>query len=332
MIRHLLAMLRAGGGFLVVIILAASLVSCTTTMDLASSSAQPKTIALVMREGQGDYWNTVKMGAEAAAKEFNVQLSVSAPRSEQDIEGQIDLIKEALHQGKVEALVLAASESDKMSAAIERSGSLHTPIISIDSQLKSSRVKSFIGANHVDAGKKAGEKLVELTGETAHIAIIGFIQGVSNTDLREEGLLNVIKQHPDMQVVAREYVISDHNLAADLAHKIISEHPEIDGIVALNEASCLGVAQEIQRLGLAGRVKVIGFDNSVEGLEYLQDGVIQATIIQNPFSMGYLGIKYAAEAIDGKRIPELVDTGTKIIDLENMFWSENQKLLFPFIK
>jgi ribose transport system substrate-binding protein len=219
-----------------------------------------------------------------------------------------------------------------MSAAVERAGFLHTPVISIDSQIKTPKVKSFIGANNVDAGKKAGEKMIELTGEVSEIGIIGLVQGARNSEQREEGLMNVVKQHPDMKIVARESVNSDQKLAAELTRKMIAGHPHITGIAALNEAASIGAAQEIQRLGLAGKVKVIGFDNSAEGLEYVQDGIIQAMIIQNPFSMGYLGVKYAAEAIDGKSIPAQFDTGTKIIDLENMFWSENQKLLFPFIK
>lgn len=67
-------------------------------------------------------------------------------------------------------------------------------------------------------------------------------------------------------------------------------------------------------------------------MESLQDGTVQATVIQNPFSNGYLAVKYAVEALEGATIPERVDTGTKLIDLENMLWPENQKLLFPFVR
>jgi ribose transport system substrate-binding protein len=331
MMKQKLAWLQISGSLLALFILSFSLASCTKNIDLSNNPKQKK-VAMIMKEGQGDYWNTVKMGAEAAAKEFNVLLSVSASHNDRDNQEQINLIHQAFNQDKPEALVLAVSESEAMSAAIDRAGFLHTPVISIDSQIKSSKVKSFIGANNVDAGKKAGEKLIELTGETSQIGIIGVVQGVTNSDQREEGLLDVIKQHPEVEVAARENVYSDPKLAAELTNKMISANPKLNGIVALNETSSIGAATEIQRLGLAGKVKVIGFDSSAEGLEFLQDGVIQAMIIQNPFSMGYLGVKYAAEAIDGKAIPAKFDTGTKIIDLENMFWLENQKLLFPFIK
>jgi ribose transport system substrate-binding protein len=307
-----------------------SLSACTESVNLTAPDQQ-STIALILQMGQGDYWNTVKMGAEAAAKEFDVNLIVSASKDEQDVRGQIDLMNQALDQGKAEALVLAAGESKEMSAEIERQGFLHTPIITIDSEIDSPRVKSFIGGDQIEAGKIAGERIITLTREQSRIAIIGY-QDVGNTKLREQGLLNVIKQHPEVKVVAQKYGVSTTDHASQLTSGIIANDGPIDGIVALDEISSVGVAAEIKRLGMAGKVKIIGFDSNVEELEYLQDGVIQATVIQNPFTIGYLGVKNAVQALNNKKIPSRVDTGTKIIDLENMFWIENQKLLFPFVK
>ncbi|MED4605491.1 substrate-binding domain-containing protein, partial [Paenibacillus validus] len=114
---------------------------------------------------------------------------------------------------------------------------------------------------------------------------------------------------------------------------LVQSAEPVDGIVALHAVSSIGVAEEIERLGLQGKVKVVTFDSTLEDIEYLQEGVIQATIIQNPFSMGYLGVKYAVDLLGGsKKVPARYDTGTTVIDQNNMFWSDNQKLLFPFVK
>ena len=102
--------------------------------------------------------------------------------------------------------------------------------------------------------------------------------------------------------------------------------------MALNQISSSGVASAVQSRNLQEKVKIITFDSTSEELELLQEGIIQATIIQNPFSIGYLGVKSAVEALEGKRVQKRVETGIKAIDLSNMFWSDNQKLLFPFIK
>jgi ribose transport system substrate-binding protein len=60
--------------------------------------------------------------------------------------------------------------------------------------------------------------------------------------------------------------------------------------------------------------------------------VIQATVVQKPFNMGYLGVKYAVRAMEGKPVPKMIDTGSTAIDMTNLYTPENQKLLFPFVK
>ncbi|MNM69360.1 hypothetical protein D3C81_809530 [compost metagenome] len=67
-------------------------------------------------------------------------------------------------------------------------------------------------------------------------------------------------------------------------------------------------------------------------LEKLQEGTVQAMVVQNPYSNGYLAVASAVQLAEGKSISERFDTGTKLIDLDNMLWPDNQKLLFPFIK
>ncbi len=62
----------------------------------------------------------------------------------------------------------------------------------------------------------------------------------------------------------------------------------------------------------------------------MEKDVIQSLVVQNPFSMGYLGVKYAVDAINNADIPQRVDTGSTVIDKNNMYLPENQKLVFPF--
>ncbi|MCR8631200.1 substrate-binding domain-containing protein [Paenibacillus radicis (ex Xue et al. 2023)] len=307
------------------------LISCSAKTEVVTTPETKRNIALVVKMQTGDYWKTVRMGAEAAAKEFNVNLNVLEPKDEEDVSGQIALVNEAISGGTA-ALVLAANDYNALAEVTEQAAGQRIPVITIDSEVNSSKVRSFIGINNYDAGRKAGRKLIELTGDHSRIAVMSNGKDSRNSVQRERGLMEEIAQYPDVQVLKKEYCFSDKKLCGDQTRKIIEEHSKIDGIIALNAISSLGVANEIQKLGLAGKVKVITFDNTPEDIEFLQEGVIQATLIQNPFSMGYLGVRYAVEALGGKKIPEFIDTGTKVIDQENMFWSDNQKLLFPFVK
>jgi ribose transport system substrate-binding protein len=313
--------------FLVAVI---SMSSCTRQTEITPTEKK-KHLEVVLRSQNGDYWKTVKMGAEVAAKEFDVALDFRAPGDEADVKGQIALMEQSIKSGP-DAIVLAANDYKELSEVVDDASTRGIPVITVDSEVESRKAKSFIGANNYEAGQLAGKQLIKLTGTSGHIAIVSFMRGERNTELREQGLLDEISKYPDLQVMDKVYSLTDRELAAQLTQSIMEKHPQLDGIVAMNEISSIGVADAIQRLNLQDKVKIITFDSTSEELELLQEGVIQATIIQNPFSIGYLGVKNAVEASKGNKIPSRVDTGIKAIDLGNMFWSDNQKLLFPFIK
>ncbi|MBA2943495.1 substrate-binding domain-containing protein [Paenibacillus sp. CGMCC 1.16610] len=321
-------------GPLIFAILAAafSMSSCMRNTETESTPTEKKKhLEVVLRSQNGDYWKTVKMGAEVAAKEFNVTLDFRAPDDEGDVKGQIALMEQSVNSGP-DAIVLAANDYKELSGVVDDAEGRGIPVVAIDSEVESRKARSFIGANNYEAGQMAGQQLIKLVGPKGNIAIVSFKQGERNTELREQGLLDEISKYPTMKVIAKVYTMTDRGTADQLTQGIIEKYPHLDGIVALNEISSIGVADAIQRMNLQDKVKIITFDSTSEELELLQEGVIQATIIQNPFSIGYLGVKNAVEASHGKKIPGRVDTGIKAIDLNNMFWSDNQKLLFPFIK
>ena len=119
--------------------------------------------------------------------------------------------------------------------------------------------------------------------------------------------------------------------AYQITKDLLTKNPGIKGIVGLNEPSAAGAGDAISELGLQGQVMLVGFDSSVHEIELMEAGVIQATVVQKPFNIGYLGIKTAVQAINGKRIEANIDTGSQLITRDNMYTDVNQKLLFPFI-
>jgi ribose transport system substrate-binding protein len=289
-----------------------------------------KSIVIIGKLNDGDYWQSVKMGAEAAGKEYNVNVTYLAPQTQEDVMKQIDLIQQSYQQG-MDALIYAASDDKTPSEEITKISKNHIPVISIDSKVDSSDVLSFIGADIYKTGFMAGEKILELAGMNANIAIMSSEQGGGNELEKEKGLKDSIDKHPEARIVDTEYCNSNQKLAEELTKKMIASNKRIGGIVALDVISSVGVAKEIKKLGLDDKIKVITFDSSEEVLGLIQDGAIQATIIQNPFLMGYLSVKYAENAINGVKIPRKVNIDTHVINLDNMFWTENEKLLFPFV-
>lgn len=315
--------------FIIIIIFTVLMQSCSK--GYLQADEKKKNIDVIVKMKDAEFWKTVKAGAEVASKEFGVNIGFDAPNDEKDIEGQIAMVNRAIER-KSDALVLAASDYEKLVAVAEKAISAKIPVIIIDSALNSNRMSSFIATDNRDAGKKVGNKLLEVSGDECNVAIMSFVKGAATADQREEGLMEVIKKYPGIKIVSKEYCFSDTKLSNILTKKILLEHPEVNAFVGLNAMSTEGVAHAFQDLKMNGKIKIIGFDSTPEEIDFIEDNIIQATVVQRPFNMGYLGIKYAVWAIDGKSVPPRVDTGSVVIDKTNLYTPENQKLLFPFVK
>jgi len=303
-------------------------IGCIDNNNNLSVSEQKKTVKIIAKRKKSEFWDVVRMGAESAGKEFNVNVEFWGPTNELEIDKQIEMVREVINE-KVDALVLAACDYVKLVEPTEEVIAAKIPVIVIDSDLKSDKVKSFIGTDNVGAGYMVGKTLVDIIGENGNVAVMSFIKGAASADQREEGFFKAIKDHPGINIVTTEYCSSNIDLSEFLTYKILNEHEGLDAIAALNADSTVGVARAVEKRGLAGKIRIVGFDSTPDEIEFLERDVIDALIIQNPFSMGYLGVKYAVDTMNGKPVPKIVDTGSRVINKDNMYLPENQKLLFP---
>lgn len=269
------------------------------------------------------------MGAEVAAKEFNIKLDFTSYNYEADIKGQIALVNAAVER-KTDAIILAPSDYTGLIDVAEKAVSKKIPVIIVDSKLNSNKISSYIATDNVKAGKVAGKKLVALSGTKARIVIINSIQGVSNGKEREEGFRSVISKYPQIKLIKTNYVATDSDSASSITKNIMMGDNKINTVIAFDATASIGVAKAIEEMGMTGKVNVITFDNTPEEIEFLEKGVIQAIVVQSPFGMGYLAVKDAVQNLEGKKIPKYVDTGLIVIDRDNMYLPENQKILFPF--
>ncbi|NLO99425.1 MAG: ABC transporter substrate-binding protein [Clostridiaceae bacterium] len=290
---------------------------------------EPVYIEVIVKNRIAPFWTVVEMGAVAAGKEFGLNIHFDGPTDEKDIDEQINMVRKAIESG-ADAIVLAACDYERLVDVAHEAIAEKIPIITIDSGLNSKKVKSFIGTDNVDAGKKLGQALADKVGDNCKIVVMSFIKEAASCVEREEGLFEALSMYKDIQVLDVLYCNSDIDLAEQLTLEVLEKYPEIDAIVGLNAYGTTGAARAIIKQKKANIVKIIGFDNTPEEIRYMEKDVIQSLVVQNPFSMGYLGVKYAYDVLNNEKVPKVVDTGSTVIDKVNMHYKENQKLVFPF--
>lgn len=103
----------------------------------------------------------------------------------------------------------------------------------------------------------------------------------------------------------------------------------ISVMYATNTNTTLGVCDAVSDLGLGEKIIVIGFNSDEEELNYIRNGVLDGTVIQNPYVMGYLGVRYAHKLINGSDVPVKLDTGSTFVTQSNMTNDFVQLMLYP---
>ncbi len=293
----------------------------------------PEKVALILKTKYGEYWETVNMGAEIAAKEFGVAVDYFAPEEESDYKGQIEMIHAAVDRG-YEAIVLAPSDLQLLESALNYAYENKVPVILIDSMVSTWKYYKSFTTNNYEAGERLGEIAVELAGEDIKVGIISFVSGSENAIEREKGLRDYLKTHENVVIRDTMYSMSDVDLASQITDFMLNELRPPDVLVGLNAISTLGIAKEVANYHEGDRIIVLGFDSTPQEIEYLESGVIDKAIVQNPFNMGYLGVAAAKDAISYSRLVAVESKENKvdtvIISSDNLYDPENEKLVFPF--
>jgi ribose transport system substrate-binding protein len=292
-----------------------------------SEQSQPK--ILVSPKGLvHNFWVTVKAGADSAGKEFGAEVIWKGPAQETDIAGQIAIVEDYINK-KVDAIVLAACDTKALNGLIGRAMDNGIPVITIDSGVDDDRPLSFIATDNIKAAELAADELARLIGYKGEVALMPHVPGAATTIMREEGFKQGIAKYPGVKLVAVQYSQSDVATAMSVIENILSAQPNLAGIFPTNEAGVLGTVQALTARGKIGQIKVVGFDAAADEITALRNGGVQALIVQDPFKMGYLGVKAALEAMAKKPIEKRIDTGVYVITAENMETPEMQRVLYP---
>lgn len=315
-------------------VLAATLTNCSRTPQQGSApqgqapTSRKYRIAVVPKGIAHQFWLTVKAGAEKAGQEEGVEILWKGPSEETDTAGQIAILENFI-TSKVDAIVMAACDSKALIPIIRRSMREGIPVITIDSGVDSDDPLSFIATDNLLGAQKACQVLARLVGEKGKVGIIPFVPGAATSTLRVQGFLKEMKKHPGLKLAFNIPCYGDAHKAMSITEDALTQHPDLAGIFAANEPGALGAARALEQHNKAGEVKLVAFDAAEAEIEALKKGTIQALIVQNPFQMGYLGVKKAIDAIEKRPVPKRIDTGVTVVTKENLNQPEIQKLLYP---
>ena len=295
------------------------------------SSKKPDKIVLVSKSIQSEYvfWETIRMGAQLAAKEEEIPFEYVGPLEEKDVDKQVEIMNSKIEEG-ADIILLAAADKERLALSVENAKKKGITLVSVDSSVVG--LTEIVATDNVDAAQELTHYLLESINNEGEVIMLNYVQGASTANEREQGYDLVMAGQAKVKQLPTVYTEGTTESAYKKAKEIIKQYPNLKGIVGANQYMTEGICLAIEELGLSKKIKVVGFDSSNVIIEALEKGIIEAILVQKPFNMGYLGVKVAVDLFYGKKVEQGTDTGYKLITADTLYDTENQKLLYPIIR
>lgn len=281
---------------------------------------------LVSALGSNSYFYDHKKGLEIAGEHYGVDVEYKGP-PDLNMQSMIQAIELAIARKPGGIMVIGFEES--LNNAVDKAVEAGIPVVTLDSDLPNSKRVAFVGTGNYDAGYRGGQKLAELVGGKGKVAILTKV-GQPNLEERVRGYREALSTFPDIEIVRVADTKSEVPMAAQAAAAVLAAVQDLNGFGCVEAAGGAGCATALKEAGLAGKVRVVAMDRDNDILNFISQGVIDATVAQQTALMPFYGLSIlyhlnhcdipittdnTAAGITG--VPRAIDTGTILVDRNN---------------
>ncbi|MFJ2483783.1 sugar ABC transporter substrate-binding protein [Pseudomonas sp. NPDC087598] len=295
------------GRLLAVAMLAATAAALPVSSAFAESPEKPK-VALVMKSLANEFFLTMEDGAKAYQKEHSADFDLisNGIKDETDTAGQTRIVEQMI-LAKVNALVIAPSDSKAMVPVIKKAVDAGITVINIDNQLDPAIVKSknisvpFVGPDNRKGARLVGEYLAKQLKAGDEVGIIEGVSTTTNAQQRTAGFKDAMDA-AQIKVVSLQSGDWEIDKGNKVAASILSEYPEVKALLAGNDSMAVGAVSAVRAAGKAGQVQVVGYDNINAIKPMLKDGRVLATADQYAARQAVFGIETALKIIKGEKV------------------------------
>lgn len=235
-----------------------------------------------------DYWNAGKIGFNKGLADLgNVKGTYQAPANGR-LDQQLSIIQTLRGQG-ITGLSVSAIDPTAIKAPIASANSAGIPVLAIDSPLPpEDGAALYLGTPNYQAGQKAGEAMKQALGGKGQVVVLVGSLTTSNAVERIKGFEDAVKGS-GVKVVQKLADNMDASKALTNAQTVIQTNPNVNGLYCVYSYDGPSAGQAVQAAGKSGKVKIISDDSDPQTLKFVKSGVIQATVLQQPYQQGYTG-------------------------------------------
>lgn len=308
--------------------------------EAAATADSEKTIYVIVKVLGNQYWSVLQAGAEQAGKDLGCKVVVVGTALESDIEGQLTLLQNAV-SAQADGIVIAPLDSESLDMPITEAYNSGTPVVLVDTVIKSQNYSAALLTNNVEAGRTAAEELLGRLKESglseteeAQIAIQVGSTGSQTINDRLKGFNEYWDANaPESWEVLNDDIKvneGDISKAVSFCQDFITTYPNLKAVFGPNNGSTVGFVTGLTESNRTDII-MVGFDFSAEIETMIRGGEFDvASVVQRQYFMGYDGVRTALEMANGAAPAEkTIDTGVVLVDAANVDSDEVQSIINP---
>jgi len=315
----------------ILVVLFAALIAAFIAIGVArkGGTKASRQIGVIPKETESVYWEGVRQGALKAGAEEKYAILWNGPEIETDCERQIQIVEDMIAR-KVDGIVLAPSNRKALVPAVEKTYAQKIPCVIVDSGVETDKYLSYMATDNFKGGVLAAKRIGEILAGKGKILVVAWTPNSASTDARLQGFRETLaKEFPGIEIVDSQFPNPPTmDKARDVTQDMLTRNAGVDGLFACNATTAGGALTALRSVQKNDKkIKMVGFDAWPMVVDGLEKGDLDSLILQNPYKMGYEGVKAIIRHLKGEKVDKLVDTGVELITQDRLKDPKIQELV-----
>jgi ribose transport system substrate-binding protein len=299
------------------IVLAAALVSCCSG---CRSSPARAVITGIPRDATEAYVVSEHAGLAQAAARHNISIYWNGPSGSNDTEQQIVLAERAIREGDL-GIAITPTAPFALDTVIQHALARGMPVVVLGAPiaLPADPKLSFVLNDMQRSGELAAERILQVAGGRAEIAIVGIdpmSPGNESCATAFETALHRIA--PNVRIVSHLTGPFTPGQAETATGQAIEKHPHLAAIYALSIVATRGTVAAVRDSQREGKIAIIGTDQALDLFFLVRQKVVDSLVIQDMRGMGAQAVENIVALRDGRTVNPVVYREPVLLDLSNI--------------
>jgi ribose transport system substrate-binding protein len=283
--------------------------------DAAASDGAVK-VGLVQINQQAIFFNQMNEGAQEAAAEAGVELTIF--NANDDPVQQNQAVQNFVQQG-YDAVIVVAIDVEGIKPAIQQAAGAGLKVVAVDAIVDDPAVNVQVGVDNAAAGKQIGEFVNSYAKDNGIQASIGVVGALNSyiQNLRKDSFDETVTA-AGAQVVQTVDGKNTQEGAATAAENLLTAQQGMNIVYATGEPALLGTVAAVQSSGAPDRIKVFGWDLTKQAIDGIDAGFVAGVVQQDPRTEGVKAVEAAKALVDGQQVGKQIDVPVTIVTKDNV--------------